>query len=423
MLRASSFRGVDSGPERTRAARVRRPKPLKSVALRRRSVVPRLEALEDRTVPSAGYVFQTIDPPQAAQVSAATLINSSGDIVGFYLDANFVQHGYLLSGGQYTTIDDPNAGTAAGQGTFAGGINATGAIVGAYTDANFVQHGFLLSRGKFTTIEEPNAGTGAGQGTVAGVINNSGDIVGAYTDANSVQHGFLLSEGKFTTIDDPNAGTGPGQGTNAQGISASGVIVGFYFDANSVGHGFRLSGGQYTTLDDPAGIQTGVTGLNDHGQVSGVYVDANGPHGFLLSSGQYTTVDDPAGVLGSAVDSVNNSGKLVGVYTDANGVFHGYLATKAHGDSALDAFGSVAFATPDRQLPTQGLLNSSSDTPAAQGEHHRPPSPDVSHIDQVFAHYPGGTSTPSIPPPRFGSDGMPGDGLNNEWANPFAGSE
>src|SRR5262249_3574126 len=160
-------RRVDSGPEHIVAARVRRPKPLNSRAARRHSFVPRLETLEDRTVPSAGYVFQTIDPPQAAQVSAATLINNSGDIVGLYTDPNSVQHGYPLSGGQHTALADPNAGTGAGQGTMALGINDHEQVTGAYVDANGLSHGFLLSGGQYTTIDEPNAGTGPGQGTLA----------------------------------------------------------------------------------------------------------------------------------------------------------------------------------------------------------------------------------------------------------------
>jgi hypothetical protein len=318
-----------------RTGRLKGPQPLRPT--RRASFVPRMETLDDRTVPSAGYDFQTIDPPQAAHGTAATLINSSGDVVGFYIDANFVQHGYLLSHGQYTTIDDPNAGTGPGQGTFVTAINASGVIGGEYIDANFVQHGFLLSHGHYTTIDAPNAGTAPGQGTISVVNNAPGVIVGTYIDANFVQHGYLLRDGQFTTLDDPNASTGPGQGTNAQGISASGVIVGYYIDANSAAHGFQLRDGQYTTLDDPAadpGIGTGVTGLNDHGQISGVYVANGAPHGFLFSGGQFTTIDDPDGVLGSGIDSVNNAGDLVGVYTDANGVIHGYLATPAHGNSA-----------------------------------------------------------------------------------------
>jgi hypothetical protein len=390
MLHASSFQGSSSGSERTEAAHRRDPRPLKNLAARRHSFVPSLENLEDRTVPSGGYVFQTIDPPQAAQVSIPTLINSSGEIVGGYADANFVLHGYLLRGGQYTTLDDPNAGTGPLQGTVALGINASGKITGTYLDANSVFHGFLLSGGQYTTIDDPNAGTGAGQGTQATVSNASGNIVGVYMDANSVQHGFLLS------------------------------------------------GGQYTTLDDPAGVLgSGATGLNDHGQVTGAYVDANGlQHGFLLSGGQYTTLDDPAGVLGNQADSINNSGSVVGAYTDSGGVIHGYLATRAQGNSTmsiqgaaggrgsmttLDAFRSVDSATPDRLPPVQVMLGSPLSTPAVSGNADRLPTQAVgSRIDPGSIDVRWSMAHESSLPSRTALEGLPMDWLFDELAPDFA---
>jgi probable HAF family extracellular repeat protein len=307
-------------------------------------VAPQVEVLEDRTVPSGGYVFHTIDDPLGVQGSAAFGINSSGKVVGDFTDANSVTHGYLLSGGHYTTIDDPSTVGV----TNAFGINASGKIVGQYLDANGLNHGFLLSGGHFTTLDNPNAGTGTGQGTTALGINASGSIVGNYTDANGLNHGFLFSGGRYTTLDDSNAGTGTGQGTFAEGINASGRIVGQYIDANGLVHGFLLRDGQYTTRDDPTGVQgSGADGNNDSGQVAGFSFDANGVlHGYLLSGSRYTTFDDPAGVKGSAADAISDTGQVVGEYFDANGVVHGYLATK-HDQSALagpgdSAIGSVA---------------------------------------------------------------------------------
>ena len=58
-------------------------------------------------------------------------INDLGQIVGYYDDASG-HHGFLYSGGIYTTIDDP----LATGGTVATSINDLGQIVGYYDDAS-----------------------------------------------------------------------------------------------------------------------------------------------------------------------------------------------------------------------------------------------------------------------------------------------
>src|SRR5262249_58906096 len=65
-------------------------------------------------------------------------------IVGRYFNASGT-HGFLYSGGIYTTLDDP----LATNGTNATGINNTGQIVGNYTDSTGA-HGFLE-----TTVPNP----------------------------------------------------------------------------------------------------------------------------------------------------------------------------------------------------------------------------------------------------------------------------
>ena len=161
-----------------------------------RSTGPRrtlaLEALEDRMVLS--YTYTTIDPPGSV-LTQAIGINDSNQIVGAYRLAGGSDHGFLLSGGTYTTFDFP------GNITSAYAINNTGQIVGAYqltgnTNAT-PQHGFLLSGGAFTSIDVP----GATQ-TLATGINDAGQIVGQYNDATGT-HGFLLNGGVFTTINVP----------------------------------------------------------------------------------------------------------------------------------------------------------------------------------------------------------------------------
>jgi uncharacterized membrane protein len=315
----------------------------------RRFAPPKLEALENRLVPSGRYDFGTIDDP-LAQLNQGLLgtiafgLNDTLQVVGRYADANIVLHGFLFSQRNFTSLDDPQAGAQGFQGTLALGIGPLGQIVGWYIDSNYVNHGFLLSGGQYTTLDDPNAGTGSYQGTYASGINASGQIVGVYFDANNVSHGFLLSGGQYTTFDDPDAGTGSFQATEGAGTNASGQIVGRYFDANFNTHGFLLSGGQYTTLDPPnADGFAQANGINDSGEIVGDYSDATGVHGYVLSGGQYTTLDDPnlaPGSFGSEVESVNNTGQIVGLFTDSTVTFHGYAANPVnHGASAL--FGNV----------------------------------------------------------------------------------
>src|SRR5262249_20725875 len=265
-----------------------------------------------------------IDPPNESTTnpfSIATGINAQGEIVGGYHGPNGLNHGYLLSGGQYTTFDDP----LAVHGTRTFGINASGQIVGRYLDANFANHGFLLQQAQCTTIDDPLAGSGAFQGTIPFSINASGKIVGVYIDSAGIDHGFLLSGGQFTTIDNL-LGVGAQGGTQPSQINDLGQIVGGYFDASGLPHGYIQVGNQFTTVDDPAG--------NPPGQ-------------------------------GTFVNGINNPGQVVGGYVDATGLEHGFLATPASGDSAsvraaagvssVPALQPVAVTNP--ALPVSSLLN------------------------------------------------------------------
>ena len=64
-------------------------------------------------------------------------INARGDIVGRYV-ADGVSHAYLLSGGQFSTIDFPGATF-----TSADAMNQRGDILGRYT-LDGVTHGYVL---------------------------------------------------------------------------------------------------------------------------------------------------------------------------------------------------------------------------------------------------------------------------------------
>jgi probable HAF family extracellular repeat protein len=379
-----------------------------------------LEPLEDRLALS-GYTFTDITEPNAVPSpgvvsTSVTGINSRGQIVGDYYDANGNVHGFLLSAGQYTTIDPPNSAA-----TVAFGINAQGQIVGGYGDANGNVHGFLLSAGQYTQLDDPN-----GLGTLALGINDLGQIMGQYYDANGNSPGFLLSGGQYMTLPDPPNAL-PGFSTFS-GINAGGQIVGYYYDANLVVHGFLLSGGQYTQLDDPnAGTQqfvgTFALGINDHGQIVGSYHTGNSGGGFLLSGGQYTSFDAPNSLPGSTGGSgINDRGQIVGGYIDTHGGFHSFLADPVHGNSAADPAsspGSVtvldpAAATPSVVLVTVPLAQLTPTPPLAITG---PANPDIQVGESLGALFNGATTAVLMAPSISSGAGAIGHQDTSIFAN------
>jgi probable HAF family extracellular repeat protein len=132
-----------------------------------------------------GGVFEVITIPGAPGGAQATSINNAQQVVGFYIDSNNVNHGFLLSGGSFTTLD-----VAHSTFTQALGLNNKGQIVGTYIDASGNQHGFVHSKGKFQTVDDPK---GNGTMTVINGINDKGVLVGFYVDAKTHTDGLVAT--------------------------------------------------------------------------------------------------------------------------------------------------------------------------------------------------------------------------------------
>jgi hypothetical protein len=117
-------------------------------------------------------------------------------------------------------------------------MNNLGVIAGFTIDSSGVQHGFIDRADRFTTINNPNAGTASGQGTDVGYINDFGQVTGAYTESNNNTVAFAGPPGRFTTVSDPLA---PAFSTLTAAINDAGVVAGEYFDTSGEVHGFELS--------------------------------------------------------------------------------------------------------------------------------------------------------------------------------------
>jgi len=153
--------------------------------------------------------------------------------------------------------------------TLPSGINDSGQIVGTFGNLDSPGHGFLYTGGSFTTIDVPGASSTAAFG-----INNSGQIVGNFFDGSTNhRRGFVDTAGSFTFFDVPGAMI-----TYPYGINESGQIVGTFFD--SLGqHGFVDTAGSFTTINFPGATRTDAQGINNSGQIVGYFPD----EGFLAT--------------------------------------------------------------------------------------------------------------------------------------------
>ena len=260
---------------------------------------PRVEAQQFITVNFPGATSTYIDGVDHT---------NSTSFVGTYTDASNVTHGFLLSGGNYTTIDV--SGSVA---TVPQYVNTLGQVVGFYTDANNVTHGFLFSGGLPTTIDFPG-----GTSTDLTNITDSGEIAGAYIDQNKIGHIFLLNGNGFTVINIPGIpNTGGGAAFNNLGHIAG--------DNASTGDGFLFANGEVTTIDAPGCSNTFISDLNDSDQVTlecTVF-----PFGsFLYSAGTFTPVNVP-GATSTGVTALSDTGVLGGFYTSSEGLIRGFERT------------------------------------------------------------------------------------------------
>jgi probable HAF family extracellular repeat protein len=140
----------------------------------------------------------------------------------------------------------------------------------------------------------------------------------------------------FTSIDVPGA-----TATRALGLNNHGEVSGDYVDAGGVRRGYFLRRGEFTTFDPPGSIETRGLAINDRGDIGGTYLDsASVRHSYVLSHGDFRTFDFP-GATGTFLQGMNNHGQIAGAYLDAAGVTHGFLL-EAGSFATIDFPGAVA---------------------------------------------------------------------------------
>jgi uncharacterized membrane protein len=303
--------------------------------------------------PTGGLYYFTYDCPAKGTVTTLNGINNHGDFAGTCFPGSFTGaanqagqssdtaiYGFLVRNGRFIKFAVPVTGPTGCQPcTFPAYMNASDSIVGFYYDHAGVGHGFIRDvAGNFTTIDDPKAGTNAsvGAGTYAEGINDRGLVVGNYVDNKGVNHGFTWSHGVFGTVPNPpGTDTAAGDGVIPSDESPSGVLVGYYFNHAGGIDGFVLSGGHFFTLNLCKGESTGRTflsGISNDGSTIVAETRCAGAtrHSYVLRAGHVTEVNDPhAGTAvneGTFLFAVDEAGDYaVGGFFDANDALHGML--------------------------------------------------------------------------------------------------
>jgi len=144
-----------------------------------------------------GGAYTSIDFPGAAAFTEIWKINDNGEIAGRYRSSTEDEyHVFILSNGLFTSVPEVPGSFETAPGNFSedGGLSNSGAIAGHYTSSSSCAlfksvgclHGFLLSGGVYTTIDYPGAVE-----TLAFGVNSSGVVIGGYEDTSGKFHAYL----------------------------------------------------------------------------------------------------------------------------------------------------------------------------------------------------------------------------------------
>jgi probable HAF family extracellular repeat protein len=285
-------------------------------------------------------------PNGIARQTVANGINPAGDIVGVFTDGVGKQHGFLLSGGQFTTIDFPGAVA-----TSANGIGPSGDIVGNYTapyipgvsdstPADSPEYcpaagspacikGLLYRHGKFSSV------LFAGHpGAITQRITPDGDIYGCLHDFDLMNSMFgavwgRIGESSLTAnggeLADPSHSMPMSMNNGA--TPGGHMIVGHWTDMSNHRHGFVVQDGVFQSYDVSGSTLTAIWDINPGQEFVGTYVESTGHrHGFLqLPDGSAPINVDYPGAATTVAFGINPDGVIVGQYSAA-GRTHGFVA-------------------------------------------------------------------------------------------------
>lgn len=261
-------------------------------------------------------------------------------VLGVLLVLTFVAVGIAAAPPLTFTYSDVKASKTALE-TDTYGINNAGTIVGDYVDSASVQHGMILAGKKLTTINDKSCTAISGTGGISFFgINSAGTAVGWCTNTKTgLDQGLEYSAGKITVINYPKS-----NGTQLSGINDKGEIVGLYLDSTNATHGFSLVGKKFTSISVAGDTNTVAWGINNAGQITVYATNSAGDYdSYLLTGKKFKNIDNPKakGGVGTIVHTpAPTSGDIDGTYYNSAGTEMGWLLHKGKYYDVVDPGGT-----------------------------------------------------------------------------------
>lgn len=278
------------------------------------------------------FAYRTINDPKSRkftrigglddlrQVVGSVQIRANGDTSAFTS-----AHPYR----SYVAIPFPGASS-----TVATAVNPGGKIIVGYfvSSKDHDTRGFLREEGAYASYASPHTPRGPRSLNELLGVNDAEIAVGFYQDKRGRDHPYELASGIFADITPPGAVS-----ATANAVSLSGNVAGSETrkDGTTVGWILR-AGAAYTEFAYPRSKTTLVNGLSDafsDNQVVGSYADRRGMHGFILSypfspsSRIWQSVDEPKAKGVTVITGMNNHHEISGWYVDSTGKTHGFVGT------------------------------------------------------------------------------------------------
>ena len=295
-----------------------------------------------------GFSADKIIEFPGATATYAHFVNSSGGMVGSYVDAEGYFQPYVRTPtGRFISLDLPGAATL--EYFFVHGINDAGTVVARSKRVDSLPSTFVGTfRGGLNQFSVPGSVSTEGYN-----INQDGSIVGHYESTDGRTHGFIARPAAdtdasaadqpvvtpddlnytFESIDVP--------GVDFLALTASSDFEDYAGYTKSLDGqkrvAFTLINSVFTTYHFPGAKNTYFFALGNDGRAAGHYEDSEGiHHGVVLENGELRQYDFPDAVETEIYGISDATGALTGNFTDASGIRRGFT-----GDTIVEAPGAL----------------------------------------------------------------------------------